>query len=128
MFISGTFTKAVMYIMLLCDSIIVGYFVGQSGVAAINAITPVTGIVTFFGDLALDNIQTLSMAILSPDIQQKREKIYQAMTERRRESVSMQTSSILLKKVSLSDPVCMRSGTERTLMLRRLSTLGASSM
>lgn len=51
MFISGTFTKAVMYIMLLCDSIIAGYFVGEYGVAAINAITPVTGIVTFFGDL-----------------------------------------------------------------------------
>ena len=51
MFISGTFTKAVMYIMLLCDSIIAGYFIGDTGVAAINAITPVTGIVTFFGDL-----------------------------------------------------------------------------
>ncbi len=51
MFISGTFTKAVMYIMLLCDSIIAGFFVGEAGVAAINAITPVTGIVTFFGDL-----------------------------------------------------------------------------
>ena len=51
MFISGTFTKAVMYIMLLCDSIVAGYFIGESGVAAINAITPVTGIVTFFGDL-----------------------------------------------------------------------------
>ena len=51
MFLSGTFTKAVMYIMLLCDSIIAGHFIGESGVAAINAITPVTGIVTFFGDL-----------------------------------------------------------------------------
>ncbi len=51
MFLSGTFTKAVMYIMLLCDSIIAGYFIGETGVAAINAITPVTGIVTFFGDL-----------------------------------------------------------------------------
>ena len=40
-----------MYVMLLCDSIIAGYFIGESGVAAINAITPVTGIVTFFGDL-----------------------------------------------------------------------------
>ena len=48
MFISGTFTKAVMYIMLLCDSIIAGYFIGKTGVAAINAITLVTGIVTFF--------------------------------------------------------------------------------
>ncbi len=51
MFLSGTFTKAVMYIMLLCDSIVAGYYIGESGVAAINAITPVTGIVTFFGDL-----------------------------------------------------------------------------
>ena len=40
MFLSGTFTKAVMYIMLLCDSIIAGYYIGASGVAAINAITP----------------------------------------------------------------------------------------
>lgn len=51
MLVSGIFTKAVMYIMLLCDSIIAGYFVGETGVAAINAITPITGIVTFFGDL-----------------------------------------------------------------------------
>lgn len=51
MLISGTFTKAVMYLMLLSDSIIAGHFIGSSGVAAINAITPVTAIVTFFGDL-----------------------------------------------------------------------------
>ncbi len=42
MLISGTFTKAVMYLMLLSDSIIAGYFIGESGVAGINAITPVT--------------------------------------------------------------------------------------
>ena len=51
MLISGTFTKAVMYLMLLSDSIIAGYFIGSAGVAGINAITPVTAIVTFFGDL-----------------------------------------------------------------------------
>jgi Na+-driven multidrug efflux pump/anti-sigma regulatory factor (Ser/Thr protein kinase) len=51
MLVSGTFTKAVMYLMLLSDSIIAGYFIGQSGVAGINAITPVTAVVTFFGDL-----------------------------------------------------------------------------
>ncbi len=51
MLISGTFTKAVMYLMLLSDSIIAGYFIGKSGVAGINAITPATAIVTFFGDL-----------------------------------------------------------------------------
>ena len=51
MLISGTFTKAVIYLMLLSDSIIAGYFIGTSGVAGINAITPITAIVTFFGDL-----------------------------------------------------------------------------
>ena len=51
MLISGTFTKAVMYLMLLCDSIIAWFFIGESGVAGINAITPVTAVVTFFGDL-----------------------------------------------------------------------------
>ena len=49
--ISGTFTKAVMYLMLLSDSIIAGFFIGEPGVAGINAITPVTAVVTFFGDL-----------------------------------------------------------------------------
>ena len=51
MLISGTFTKAVMYLMLLSDSIIAGFFIGKSGVAGINAITPLTAVVTFFGDL-----------------------------------------------------------------------------
>ena len=51
MLISGTFTKAVMYLMLLSDSIIAGQFIGPSGVAGINAITPLTAILTFFGDL-----------------------------------------------------------------------------
>jgi Na+-driven multidrug efflux pump len=51
MLISGTFTKAVMYLMLLSDSIIAGFFIGETGVAAINAIAPITAIVTFFGDL-----------------------------------------------------------------------------
>ena len=37
--------------MLLSDSIIAGHFIGEAGVAGINAITPVTAIVTFFGDL-----------------------------------------------------------------------------
>ena len=51
MLISGTFTKAVMYLMLLSDSIIAGHFIGPEGVAGINAITPLTAFVTFFGDL-----------------------------------------------------------------------------
>jgi len=51
MLVSGTFTKAVMYLMLLSDSIIAGHFIGPAGVAGINAITPLTAIITFFGDL-----------------------------------------------------------------------------
>ncbi len=48
MLLAGTLTLAVLYIMLLCDTIIAGYYIGEMGVAAINAVTPVTGIVTFF--------------------------------------------------------------------------------
>ena len=51
MLLSGTFTMAIIYVMLLCDSIIAGLFIGETGVAAINAITPVTGITTFFAIL-----------------------------------------------------------------------------
>ncbi len=51
MLVSGTIVTAVMYLMLLSDSIIAGYFIGTTGVAGINAITPVTAVVTFFGDL-----------------------------------------------------------------------------
>jgi len=51
MLVSGTITTAVMYLMLLSDSIIAGHFIGAAGVAGINAINPVTAVVTFFGDL-----------------------------------------------------------------------------
>lgn len=51
MLFTGTLTMMVMYIMLLCDSIIAGLFIGETGVAAINAVTPVTGIVTFLSSI-----------------------------------------------------------------------------
>ena len=51
MLLTGTLTMAVIYIMLLCDNIIAGYFIGEMGVAAINAVTPVTGIITFFSTM-----------------------------------------------------------------------------
>ena len=35
MLLSGTFTMAVMYFVLLCDSIVAGYYIGEAGVAAI---------------------------------------------------------------------------------------------
>ena len=51
MLISGTFAMAIIYVMLLCDSIIAGLFIGENGVAAINAINPITGITTFFASI-----------------------------------------------------------------------------
>lgn len=48
MLFTGTLTMAILYIMLLCDNIIAGFFIGEKGVAAINAVAPVTAIVTFF--------------------------------------------------------------------------------
>ena len=59
MLFTGTLTLAVLYIMLLCDTIIAGYFIGETGVAAINAVTPVTGIVTF-----LSTVVTIGSGIL----------------------------------------------------------------
>jgi len=76
MFISGTFTKAVMYIMLLCDSIIAGYFIGETGVAAINAITPVTGIVTFFGDLVSTGVGIVFTREIGAMRKQRADEIY----------------------------------------------------
>ena len=49
--VSGTLTKGVAYILLLCDSIIAGYFIGESGVAAINTIAPITASVIFFSNI-----------------------------------------------------------------------------
>ncbi len=37
--------------MLLCDSIIAGQLIGESGIAAINAVSPMTGLIAFFGDI-----------------------------------------------------------------------------
>ena len=48
---ASTLTLAIIYIMLLCDNIIAGLYIGTAGVAAINAITPVTGIVSFFSTI-----------------------------------------------------------------------------
>lgn len=76
MFLSGTFTKAVMYIMLLCDSIIAGYFIGETGVAAINAITPVTGIVTFFGDLVSTGVGIVFTREIGAMRKQRADEIY----------------------------------------------------
>ena len=59
MLLSGTFTMAVMYFVLLCDSIVAGYYIGEAGVAAINAITPLTGVTMFFGDIVSIGASTI---------------------------------------------------------------------
>ncbi len=51
MLLSGTLTMAILYIMLLCDNIIAGYFFGGNGVAAINTVTPVTGATAFLSNI-----------------------------------------------------------------------------
>ena len=47
MLLTGTFTMAVSYIMLLSDSIIAGRFLGEDGVSAINLLTPVNSVMVF---------------------------------------------------------------------------------
>ncbi len=47
MLFSATFTMAIVYLMLLCDNIIAGLFLGTDGVAAINLVAPLIGITTF---------------------------------------------------------------------------------
>ncbi len=51
MLFTGTLTRAVIYIMFLCDHIIAGHFIGETGIAAVNAITPVSGTVTFLASI-----------------------------------------------------------------------------
>ena len=51
MLVSSTLTLAIIYLMLLCDNIIAGIFIGKNAVAAINAITPIIGILTFFASI-----------------------------------------------------------------------------
>ncbi|SES92919.1 Na+-driven multidrug efflux pump [[Clostridium] aminophilum] len=76
MLLSGTFTKAVMYLMLLSDSIIAGFFIGESGVAGINAITPVTAIVTFFGDLVSTGVGIVYTREIGAMRKQRADEIY----------------------------------------------------
>lgn len=46
MLLSGTFTMAMAYLMLLCDNIVAGVFIGADGVAAINIVSPLIGAAT----------------------------------------------------------------------------------
>ena len=48
---TSTLTLAIMYIMLLCDNIIAGKYLGTVGVAAINTVTPITAFVGFASNI-----------------------------------------------------------------------------
>ena len=61
---------AVLYLMMLSDSIIAGHFIGEKGIAAINSITPVTGVSTFFGCM----VSTGASIVYSKDIGAMRKK------------------------------------------------------
>ena len=61
---------AVLYLMMLSDSIIAGHFIGEKGIAAINSITPITGISTFFGCM----VSTGAGIVYSQDIGAMRKK------------------------------------------------------
>ena len=64
MLLTGTFTMAVNYLMQLCDSILAGLIISPNAVAAINLITPLTGMVFFLASCITEGVSTLySMAI-----------------------------------------------------------------
>lgn len=68
MLLTGTFTMAVNYLMQLCDSIIAGLIISPNAVAAINLITPLTGIVFFLASCITEGVSTLySRAIGAAD-------------------------------------------------------------
>jgi len=48
---TATLTIAVIFVMLLSDSVIAGHFFGETGVAAINTVMPVSGFVAFFSSI-----------------------------------------------------------------------------
>ncbi|MCR5747858.1 MAG: hypothetical protein K6G03_09125, partial [Lachnospiraceae bacterium] len=46
--VSGTLVNIILYVMNLSDTIIAGQFIGEAGIAAVNAVIPVTGVILFF--------------------------------------------------------------------------------
>ncbi len=74
--ISGTLVNAIMYVMNLCDTLIAGHFVGEAGIAAVNTVTPVTGIIMFLGTFISNGvgvIYTREIGVMKKD---RADKIY----------------------------------------------------
>ncbi|MCR5329422.1 MAG: hypothetical protein K6E12_11325 [Saccharofermentans sp.] len=76
MLLTGTITMAILYIMLLCDKIVAGFFIGENGVAAVNAITPVTGVVTFASSIISIGSSILYSREIGAMNKQRANKIY----------------------------------------------------
>ena len=76
MLLTGTITMAILYIMLLCDKIVAGFFVGENGVAAVNAITPITGVVTFASSIISIGTGILYSREIGAMNRQRANKIY----------------------------------------------------
>ena len=51
MLFTGTFSVSVVYIMLVCDSIIAGHFFDDPGVAAVNIVRPAAGLIAFLSGI-----------------------------------------------------------------------------
>ena len=76
MLLTGTITMAILYIMLLCDKIVAGLFIGENGVAAVNAITPITGVVTFASSIISIGSSILYSREIGAMNQKRANKIY----------------------------------------------------
>ena len=58
MLVTGTFTMAVNYLILLCDNIVAGLILGTDAVAAINLITPLMSFVFFSASCITGGVST----------------------------------------------------------------------
>lgn len=58
MLVTGTFTMAVNYLILLCDNIVAGLIIGPNAVAAINLITPLMSFVFFSASCITGGVST----------------------------------------------------------------------
>ena len=59
MLLSGTLTMVVVTLLLMSDTVIAGFFVGEKAVEAINLITPAYSLAAFFGTLVSIGVKVL---------------------------------------------------------------------
>lgn len=74
--ISGTLVNAIMYVMNLCDTMIAGQFVGEAGIAAVNTVTPVTGIIMFLGTFISNGVGVIYTRAIGAMKKDRADKIY----------------------------------------------------